>query len=202
MIVAGAFLSQTMRRDGQQGERRARPHIPDRFAKFPGGFQLPVRAVGHDAQIHVAVRSRFASRIRAEQVYRLQRHDTIHRLQTIRERLTLALQARRQIVEAEFHAAKLQRPRRGGKLRRARSDTPNQPSHGRFRNSMMCWCGNVPMVSTQSSGRTLISLRTCASVILWTSLTGTFGSSPRNSTNTMYKSTSRGACRLQKTFSG
>jgi len=115
MIVAGAFFGQTTGRNGEQRERRAGPDIPKGFAKFPSRFQLLIGAVGDDAQVHVAVRPRFTSRIRAEQIHGLQWHYAIHRFQTIRKRLALALEARRQIVEAQFHAATLQRPRRSGK---------------------------------------------------------------------------------------
>src|SRR6266478_7729060 len=52
-------------------------------------------------------------------------------------------------------------------------------------NTTMCWRGNTSSVSTHSRRCGVISLRTWASVILWSGLMGTVGSSPRNSTKTM-----------------
>src|SRR5262249_25679967 len=53
-----------------------------------------------------------------------------------------------------------------------------------FSKIMMCCQGKTLLVSICRSGCSVISLRTCRSVILWTSLIGTFGSSRRYSTNT------------------
>ena len=46
--------------------------------------------------------------------------------------------------------------------------SPLQTCHGQdfLRNTMMCWMGSASNVSTHSSWWRLISLRTCASVIL------------------------------------
>src|SRR5262245_15161622 len=53
-----------------------------------------------------------------------------------------------------------------------------------FSKIMMCCQGNTLLVSTCRSGCSAISLITCRTLILWTSLIGTFGSSRRYSTNT------------------
>src|SRR5207248_11204126 len=53
-----------------------------------------------------------------------------------------------------------------------------------FSKTMMCCQGSVLIVSVCLSGKIDISLMTWRSLILWTSLIGTLGSSMRNSTNT------------------
>ena len=61
-----ALLGQPLRRDGQKGEGRTGPDISQGLAKSPGGLQLPFRAIGDQAQVHLALRPRLSARVGAE----------------------------------------------------------------------------------------------------------------------------------------
>jgi len=104
VVVALALLGQPLRRNRQQCKCGRRPHIPHGRTKSPRRFQLEFCPLRDDAQVHVAVRPSFPARVRAKKVHRPQRHNPIHRFQAAGKGFTLALQARRQILQAQLHA--------------------------------------------------------------------------------------------------
>ena len=66
---------------------------------------LPFRAIGHEAEIHVAVGPGVAARVRAEEPHLAQWQRAIHRFETTRQRHALRRETRRQIFEMQLHGA-------------------------------------------------------------------------------------------------
>ena len=104
-IVARPFLREPRRCDRDQGERGSREHIPDGMAEFRGSRELPFRAFRNEAQIHIAVRPRFAARLRADEPHFAQRQRGVHRFETLAQGLALRGEAGGKIFEEQLHGA-------------------------------------------------------------------------------------------------
>ena len=105
MIAHRLLLLETARCDRDQGERRSRPDRAHRETEACRGFKLPLRPLGHHAQVHVAVGPRLAAGVRTEQLHRPQRRHAVHGLEAPRQGLALVRQRRRQIVSSNSFTA-------------------------------------------------------------------------------------------------
>src|SRR5690242_17002079 len=68
MVAHRLLFAKPLWGDGQQAESWFRPDFTDRPAELLRRLQLFRRALGYQAQIHVAVRPGLAARVRAEEV--------------------------------------------------------------------------------------------------------------------------------------
>jgi len=99
VIRARFLLLQSLGSDRQQGKGRLRAHLANRPAELAGGLRLSLGAIGDNAQVHVALGTGLAPRVRPEQIDGPNMADAIEGFQAASQRLSLWFQRLREIVQ-------------------------------------------------------------------------------------------------------
>ena len=104
VVATGFFLLQPLWGNRYQCKWRTRPYIPHDMTEPCSGGKLLFGTFAHQAQVNIAVGACLAAGVRTKEVYCLQGHYTIKRLQTFAEGISLITEAWRQIFKHKFHA--------------------------------------------------------------------------------------------------
>ena len=95
MLSDSTLLSQSLRRYRDQSQGWSGPDVPYRLSKTRRCLYLPLRAVGDDAEVHVAVGPGGPASVGSEEIHSVNRPDTAHSFEAPSQDVTLIAEARR-----------------------------------------------------------------------------------------------------------